>query len=491
MKLLGGFQISRVKQAKNNIKTALSLLPNRFSPDTIYYNSMLKLTRNLDLDSSSIRLLNTARNLSISSPILYGYLQIMESEIYGDKGFILDLNSPNEDFNQKIESIWKQWESSCDYNEEFDFRDIERFALIHYLRDGECFIRMFIDKDEGVKLQVIPPELVDYNLNDGDKIRKGIEFDSNNRVVAYYVLKDDKRSREHIKIHKDQMIHLKRVFNSTQIRGIPHIANVLFKVLQIEKYLEAVISQAHISSGFSLVAKPKEGEDGFNNGNLGDLSEPSKSPEPKTIEMEDGRIIAMNENFDIQPLNINHNPNVDAFITKMMFQIAKGLGVSYISLTGDASTANFSASRLSIQPERRLNKRFQKIITQKVHSKIYEAFIKDLTLKKVLSPKESQVALNNYTFRTQAFDWIDPTKEIPMLKLELGMGTKTMIQHLNDRGIETTAHLKDLKESNDMFLEELTRLQQIYSPHASPATNNANNSDDVEDEENKPKKGSK
>lgn len=475
-----GFEFKKIKQIQKSFSTSY----NRLLPSSMYQNTINALLKNIDFDSASLKLLHLARNLSISNPTLYGYLQTMESEILGDRGFILDLGSPNEDFNVRVESLWKEWEKNCYLNNDYDFRDIERFVLLHYLRDGECFIHIANIKDEGIKLQIIPPELIDFNLNDGEKIRKGIEFDSNNEVIAYYVSKNNHNKSEHIKISHQNMIHLKRVFNPTQTRGIPHIAPVLSKLIQSDKYIESVISQAHIASGFSLIAKAKEG-DGFVP-DMGDLGE-NKSIEPKTIEMQEGRIIAMNENYDIQALNINHNPNIEAFMSETNFKIAKGLGVSYMTLTGDTSKANFSSMRSGLLPERRLNKRIQKIIIRKVHNKIYEAFIEDLALRGELKPQEYQVAKKEYTFRTQGFDWIDPTKEIPMLKMQLQMGTKTLIQALNDVGIEAPSHLKDLKESNDLFLEELMRLAQVYSPHANP-TNNTINDDDEEESNEKSRK---
>lgn len=481
MKILG-FEFSKIKHKQTQSKN-FSANHHQFLPAHMYQNTINTLLKNIDFDAASLALLKVARNLSISNPTLYGYLQTMDSEIFGDRGFILDLNSPDETFNLKIEGLWKEFEQECYLNNDYDFRDIERFVLLHYLRDGECFIHIANIKDVGIKLQIIPPEFIDYNLNDGEKIKKGIEFDRFNKASAYYVLKNNTNKSEHIKIPSQNMIHLKRVFNSTQIRGIPHIAPVLSKLIQSDKYIESVIAQAHIASGFSLIAKSKEGE-GFE-GNIGDLEE-SKSIEPKTIEMQEGRIIAMNENYDIQPLNINHNPNIEAFMSETNFKIAKGLGISYMTLTGDTSKANFSSMRSGLLPERRLNKRIQKTIIRKVHNKIYEAFIEDLALRGVLKPKEYQLASKQYTFRTQGFDWIDPTKEIPMLKMQLQMGTKTLIQALNDVGIEPPQHLKDLKESNDLFLEELMRLSQVYSPHAIPIYSDKSD-DQQEKEENQEK----
>lgn len=469
-----GFEFKKAKPHQKKSKN-FSANHNQFLPSNMYQSTINHLLKNIDFDSASLKLLHLARNLSISNPTLYGYLQTMESEIYGDRGFILDLNSSNEPFNLKVEALWKEWEKNCDLNNDYDFRDIERFVLLHYLRDGECFININHIKDEGIKLQIIPPEFIDYNLNDGEKIKKGIEFNQNNQPIAYYVLKNNHNKSDHIKIPYQNMIHLKRVFSPNQNRGIPHIAPVLSKIIQSDKYIESVITQAHIASGFSFIAKAKEGE-GFEV-NMGDLGE-NKPIEPKTIQMQEGRIIAMNENYDIQPLNINHNPNIQAFMSETNFKIAKGLGISYMTLTGDTSKANFSSMRSGLLPERRLNKRIQKILIRKVHNKIYEAFIEDLALRGVLKPKEYEVAIKEYTFRTQGFDWIDPTKEIPMLKMQLQMGTKTMISALNDVGVEAPQHLKDLKESNDLFLEELLRLQQVYSPHAVPIRQ-----DDSEDED--------
>ncbi|PAF50843.1 phage portal protein [Helicobacter sp. 13S00477-4] len=473
-----GFEFKKLKTA---IKRQFSHYMGALSPESVYYKQTAKMLQSLDLDSASLRLLKIARNLAISNPSIYGYLQTMESEIYGEKGFILDLDTQNEDFNLKIEGFWKEWEKECDLKGEFDFKDFERFVLMHYLRDGECFVHMSSQAD-GLKLQVIPPEHIDYNYNDGVKIKKGIEFNQVNQVIAYHINIDDMDRSKKIRVSAEDMIHLKRTFSTQQIRGISHLTPVIFKVMQSDKYIESVITQANIASKLSLIATPKEETEGYSGNFMGDLEE-NKPVEPKTIEIEDGRIIAMNEDYKIEPLNINHNPNIEAFMLDINLKIAKALGISYMTFTGNLRNANFSSSRLGVEGERRNFKRIQKLLIRKIHSPIYEAFIQNLALRGKITPKEAKNALSQYSFKTQGYPYVDPAKEITALKMEVELGLKSIKQIWSDKGIEPLAQVRDIKEVNDILLTELSRLRSVLSPHPTPA----NNQEDDEDEEDNPK----
>lgn len=458
MNLFGLF--GSAKKLKTKFKPIFSMPFQGISPDNAYYRQIQKLIKNIDLDSSTLSLLKISRNIAISSPSIYGYLQLMEGEIYGDKGFILDLDTPNENFNAKIERLWKEWEEDCDSLGGYDFKDFERFVLLHYLRDGECFVYI-VENEEGIKLQIIPPENIDFNYND-TLIKKGIEFDKSQQVIAYHVLLDENDKRKRTRIQASDMIHIKRVFQSSQVRGISHLMPVVYKVMQSDKYIESVIAQANIASRLSLIATPKE--DTEFSASMGDLQE-QKEVESKTLEIEDGRIITMSDNYKIEPLNINHNPNINAFMLSIDRQIAKSLGISYASYTGDLSSVNFSSSRIGVVQERRLFRRIQKLISRKFHSKIYQRFIKNLALRGQISPKEATLALKDYNFKTQGWEYVDPEKEMKALQLQLALGIKTPKEALADRGIELKAQAKDLKESNDVLLRELMRLKEALSPH--------------------------
>ncbi|PAF46424.1 phage portal protein [Helicobacter sp. 12S02634-8] len=461
-------------KTKSSIAKAFSAPFDYFAPKKAYERQIMGVLRNINLDSSSSKLLFFARNLAISSPPIYGYLQLMESEIYGDKGFTLDIDSTDEVLNHKIESLWAQWGSVCDFECGYDFKDFERFILLHYLRDGECFIYLQ-DTRDGLRLRIIPPEFIDYTYDDNDKIRKGIEFDDNNRPIAYYV---NQKNQKRLKLSAENVIHLKKVFYSAQVRGISHITPVMLKVMQSDKYIESVIAQANIASRFSLIATPKDNEE-FGGG-VGDLEEESQDSEPKTIEIEDGRIITMNDNYKIEPLNINHNPNVGDFMIHIDRMIARALGISYASYTGNLAEVNFSSSRSGILQERRGFKRIQFLLERKIHQPIFERFIKNAILKGDITPKEAEQALKNASFKKQGYGHIDPLKEVSTQKMQIELGLKSIKEIIEEEGVELGVRAKNIKDSNDMLLDELIRLKSISSATSLNLSLNDNDNDKEE-----------
>lgn len=472
-----GFEIKRRHREKTNFS-----IPNKTpslspSSESFYYKEILNLSRNLNLESSSSYLLRHIRKISVMSPTVSGYLDLMESKIYGDNGFILDLDTKNEKFNNLIESKWNDWCKNCDLLENNDFRDFERMALLYYLRDGECFIYMQ-NTPQGLQLKFINPENIDFDYDDQRRIRKGIEFDKNGKVAFFYCKKNTS-GREYIKIPSTDMLHLKRTLYPEQVRGFSKIAPIILKIYQSNKYLESIIAQANIASKMSIMAVPDDGADGFGGSDIDD-DEVDNELKAETIELVDGRIYVMNKGFKLESLNQNQSLNIEQFMLILDRQIARSLGVSYATYTGDLTKGNFASVRWGVDEERGNFKRLQNLIIRKIHTQIYERFIENLMMMGEISPSEYKLSLQNYSFKTQGFPYIDPLKDTQAQILQIQNGLTTIKKTLSDKGIEIRSHARDLKESNDVILDELARLKSVFE--YSNGTYNENSNPNKENE---------
>lgn len=467
-----GFEIRRKnKNINSNFSTS-----RQIKQEVTYQKEISNISKNLSLDSSSEYLLEHIRKISVISPAVSGYLDLMESKIYGDNGFILDLDTKNENFNQLIELKWNEWHRNCDFLENNDFRDFERIALLHYLRDGECFIYLQ-NAPEGLKLKIINPENIDFNYEDQRKIRKGIEFDNNGKAIFFYCKKNNQR--EYIKIPAPDIIHLKRSLYQDQVRGFSKIAPIMLKIYQSNSYLESIINQANIASRLSLIAMPNEGLGGFDDGS--DLSdEQDNQIKAETIELADGKIYVMNKGFKIESLNQNQSLNIEQFMLILDRQIARALGVSYATYTGDLTKGNFASVRWGVDEERGSFKRLQNLIIRKVHIPIYERFIENLLMLGEINANQYKLALQNYSFKTQGFSYIDPLKDTQAQILQIQNGLTTHKKALSDKGVELRSHARDLKESNDVILDELSRLKSVFE-YSNGSYNGNSDTDKKED----------
>ena len=109
-------------------KKPLSLIKRFYTapslnPSELEKNEILSLISNLPIDSQSRALRYQARNVATSSPLLSGYFDTLDKEIFGDNGILLDLHTQNAALNKDIESKWWVWRENIPYSH-IDFWDI-------------------------------------------------------------------------------------------------------------------------------------------------------------------------------------------------------------------------------------------------------------------------------------------------------------------------------------------------------------------------------
>ncbi|PAF53251.1 hypothetical protein BKH42_06905 [Helicobacter sp. 13S00482-2] len=256
------------------------------NPKELYKNEFFKISLNTDPDSVYVRIRNQARGLGNASALISSFFETMESEMYGDMGFILDVNTGNDELDKKVEGLFAHWCLFCDLEEIFDFRDFEELALKHYLRDGECFIHL-CDTQDGFKIQFIPPEYIPSDFDNNDDIKKGIELKSSDPFNA------------------------KDIYNDTDIES---------KAKQETRIIEA------------------------------------------------GKLNVFDSNLKLHPLTPPPSTDMNTFLYSCDRDIAKGLGLSYATLTGDLQKSNYSSTREGKTNERRMFRRTQQKFIRKMHN---------------------------------------------------------------------------------------------------------------------------
>lgn len=445
----------------------------------MYENKIRGLFKDTSPDSVYTTIRAQSRSLSSASPLINGYFETMESEIYGDNGFILDVNTDYENLNQKIEELWEDWCIECDQFGVFDFRDIEEFLLKYYLRDGECFIYM-IDTKNGLKLQIIPPENIPHDFDDGNQIKKGVVF-SNQTPIGYYVLKD-MDTRASIQVSAENMIHFKKTSYVNQVRGLSALSSAIFPVLQKEEYISAVIAKEHIGAEFTAVATPENiGQGGFDPSKVyKGFGEEEEKPQEIVKLIQAGVINKVDENLKIQTLNPPATTDMVTFLYNSERDIAKSLGLSYATLTGDLRSVNYSSIRQGGTNERRLFKRIQKKIIKKVHTTIFKRWLGHLLIAGKISSKEYSLILPDFSFKAQGWEYIDPSKEATAKQIQLKSGMMTLAEFLRDKGKDPSLHLEELKESIPFF-QLVAQINQAFNPNQPQTNQPLNEDEDSED----------
>lgn len=159
--------------------------------------------------------------------------------------------TPDEEENEKVKEIWTEFRRINKLNQR------EKEIGVRVFRDGEIFIRKFIDENDGtIKIRFIratsianPKDKQDFSSN----VTFGIETDPDDieTPLFYYVVNSDGNLVE--KIPAEEIIHLKILSDSDQKRGISILRVSAKRLKQYDEWLEDRIVLNKVRSAIALV----------------------------------------------------------------------------------------------------------------------------------------------------------------------------------------------------------------------------------------------
>ncbi|CAD7288240.1 phage portal protein [Campylobacter suis] len=431
-----------------------SLSPNEANASEIY-----SLGVNTDPDLASARLRNQARSLSVNNSLTSGFFDTIASEILGEQGLTLSINSSDELLNKKAEKAYFDWERNCCPYGVYDFEDLEEMALISYYRDGEVFVH-FVRSNDGLKIEILDANLIDSNYTDDkENVKCGIQREKNSLKPLFYYLRKEGNTiktqlNEVIKIPADDIIHIKKTLIPQQRRGISRLASAVMDINGKDKFLKAERDRARLASEITGFITNKA-DDGLLEFNLDGESEEVKN-KIATV----GELSYLNSNEDIKFADTHAPDNIVDYLKMTDREVARGLGVSYATLTGDLREVNYSSIRQGVTSERRSFRRLQGFLRRKFHEPIFKEWLKSATITKIFTPAEHSKILNSFSYKPQGWEYIDPTKEVNANKVSIENGFKTISEVLREKGVEMDSFLKDL-DADKIVIQKLSEINKI------------------------------
>jgi lambda family phage portal protein len=149
----------------------------------------------------------------------------------------------------------------------------------------------------------------------------------------------------------------------------------------------------------------------------------------------------------------------------MSHYAAMGYGISYGTLTGDLSEANYGSLRVGMLDERLHWKRLQRFIVVHVLDRVYRRWLKMALLNRMIVGITDFDAKRWTTvqWHPRGFDWIDPLKDVQGELVEVAAGVNTLTRMCGERGL-------DFEEIVEERAEELKLLEQygVASTLATP-----------------------
>ena len=405
---------------------------------------------NAEIESGLITLRNRSRDLVRNNPYAAKAVQVIISNTVG-YGVMAGLQDQNERRLRAANMEWTSWAHSagCDAYGIHDFYGLQALALRTVIESGECLILRETSRDgrTPLRLRIIEPDHLDHSREGfvsgkgSNRIRNGIEYDNDDRPVAYYLYQSHPGDRfsyqvadySSVRVPAERVIHLFRVDRPGQRRGVPWSAPVILRMRDLDDYEDAQLTRQKIAACFTVFAVEPDGEGGSTEAELLDRIEP-------------GAIEVLPPGRDIRLASPPGVSGYNEYVSQVLRAIACGFGISYESLTGDLTNTNFSSGRMGwIEMSRNIEAwRWQMLMPQMMR-RVWEWFV---DANAVVDRDFSKVEVE---WTPPRREMIDPTKEVPAIIDAIRGGLMTLSEAQRSFGFDPKKMLDEYKSDLDVL----------------------------------------
>lgn len=315
-----------------------------------------------------------ARDLARNAPTAGGALNTVVTSVAGrglrlastiDRDVLGLSDEQARNWERRAERLWRLWAKDCDVTRHQTFAGVQGLTLRSQLESGDLLVvrRFFQRRNElfGTKLQLIEADRISTPTTEreGDDLRAGVELDGFGAPRRFHV----RNRHEHDVLRADRVLPewtaipaysrstgerlAFLLFDKTrpgQTRGVPYLAPVIQSLKQLERYTEAELAAAVLSSFLTVFVKSMSDQGFANEETSGDTTQytddqTAQSP-TRDIHLAEGAIVDLAPDEDIEVVNPKRpNSTFDPFVTSVMRQVGVAL-----ELPVDVLMKNFQAS---------------------------------------------------------------------------------------------------------------------------------------------------
>ncbi|MHA1540035.1 MAG: phage portal protein [Alphaproteobacteria bacterium] len=353
-------------------------------------------------------------------------------------------------FERQAERIFRLWANSpdCDVTRTQNFKELQNLILRSCLESGDVFIlRRFSEykgKLIGLSLQIVEADRIENPdfKTDTEKLSGGVEVDNMGAPVAYHIADHHpgdhhKGKNKSIKLPafssdgSRQVFHIFTRVRPGLTRGVPYLAPVIESLKQLDKYTEAEIMAAVISSMFTIFVKSEE-EEGL--GAMSPTQETGGSAKDKDYKIAPGAILDLqpNESIDIADPK-RPNQAFDPFVQAILRQVGVALEIPFEILIKHF-TASYSAAQAALVEAWKFFSARRTWLADKFCQPVYELVIAEAISKGLL---DAPGFFSDPIIRAAYLgaEWIGPPrgqidqlKEIKAAEIRINLGVSTLAE---------------------------------------------------------------
>jgi len=238
---------------------------------------------------------------------------------------------------QRVQAEWLAWTDRADYANQFDFYGLQQAALRAMLIDGECFLRLVLDPEQHIplQLQLLPSEFLDPTRAD-DRTLNGIEYDAAGRRVAYWLYRRhpaEAPDMQSVRVPADQVIHLYVPIQPGVERGVTWLAPAMVPLRELQEFTEAALVRQKVASLFCGYVQTADGSSLLNQTNALPALEPGAM-----TRLQPGEAVQFTQLPDVEQ-------TYEPFVRQHLRAIASALNVPYETAGSDVSAVTYASGR--------------------------------------------------------------------------------------------------------------------------------------------------
>ena len=438
--------------AASTARRAYNWQPNRLGPTGNLWTSM---------DLMRARCRDEVRNNPHASSIVDNF----EAQIIGT-GIRPKWNLPNIALKTKIEIEFDKWAKStlCDQHGISNFYGLQALLVRELFGGGEAFARLITVPSRfkmrvPLQIQLIEGEQcpvwltfgsigAGINMPKGNVCRVGVEFDPDNRRVAYQMYTVNPgdtmffpmEGLQFMRVLAADCRHVYKPKLAGQLRGEPPLAPILTLLHELDKVDDAMVMRKEIQAmfaGFVTTPAPDVMPLPINDGEIGNFASPPAPPfTPPGVaisKIESGSFQALGPGEEITFPTLPQDNDYTAFMEYNLHRTAAGVGLTHEILTGNLKGVNLSSIRAGRLDFQRRMEQFQRnVIITPFCQPVVERWLNEAVQAGVLKLPGYDRDPGMYadiTWSTPAWPWIDPAKDYEerLGKIRSGMTSRTKV----------------------------------------------------------------
>jgi lambda family phage portal protein len=459
-----------------------------------------ELARNNDLAKQFLRLVR----VHVVGPVGVSF----QAQVTDARGNPVDAE------NTRIETAWATWgkREACDFAGELSWVEFQQLWITTMAREGEVLVRRIKGAGpHGYQLQLISPAMLDETLHreleNGHRVRMGIEFDANWRRVAYWLSQDLTRnpmflgveSRKYTRVDASEIWHDFLHEYIGQWRGIPWMATTIPTQKRLSEFEDAGLMAAEEGAKkLAWLRTPTGGLEAMANGQtveaaadqvpLTDPDDEDLAPVSGTLYTESGQGVhyaSLPPGYEPVAFDSKY-PDASApdFMEHFARRIAAGLGVPYHALTGNLSGVNYTSSRTGELEVRELWKTLQVFLIERLHARVYVEWLPMAMLSGAL-PGLSMAQLPRYqaaaTWQGHRWTWVDPVKDIDAALKEAGAGITSVSRIIREKGYDPDTVFSEIRRERERYADVFALLKSLAPNQPAPAAEPPDSLDEPEE----------